>query len=105
MYDNAKRRDEKDEDLLAAVSCTGVQPGVALPAFINVTQGFLVMIKMGQQCYLIGEGICADLQIILSQLYFCASSLREGSITPPRRRSTCKARIRKNIQATEIREA
>ena len=50
MYDNAKRRDEKDEDLLAAVSCTGVQPGVALPAFINVTQGFLVMIKMGQQC-------------------------------------------------------
>ena len=26
----------------------------------------------------------ADLQIILSQLYFCASSRRDGSITPPR---------------------
>ncbi len=45
------------------------------------------------------------LQIILSQLYFCANILREGSMIPPRRRSTkCRVDSAQKEQRTSLHE-
>lgn len=38
-----------------------------------------------------GNPVCDPRQIILSQLYLRASTAKDGSMTPPRRRSTCRA--------------